>query len=306
MELFLNHLKTSALSANVSSSKKIVIDAKLISQQIMRKATSIKAIYFTMYFFPWFTLAHKYFTLALPVVLVTNPMSALIKILGKDKDMNGKTYWDDGDDDYDDDDDIESVTNWLSSRQRGWWVHIDRRSSRGQGLIHPDKICWKIRDIFLSYMRKTPTIYAEKICRKIKDMRITPTITKGLIESWQNMLSVDTHDFTLEMAFKRWLLPGTGLIEEDLKNTDSAFPSIYRGSCRGWERVHRCSGWRPNFTNTKCIYFIHMCVVQICISFYPYPYCRFIQPMMYFLLALTIINTKKENSSKTNNKFSIA
>ena len=61
-----------------------------------------------------------------------------------------------------------------------------------------------------------------------------------------------------------------------------------------------------NFTNTKCIYFIHMCVVQICISFYPYPYCRFIQPMMYFLLALTIINTKKESSSKTNNKFSIA
>ena len=56
MELFLNHLKTSALSANVSSSKKIVIDAKLISQQIMRKATSIKAIHFTMYFsrdLPW-------------------------------------------------------------------------------------------------------------------------------------------------------------------------------------------------------------------------------------------------------------
>ena len=110
--------------------------------------------------------------------------------------MNGKTYWDDGDDDYDDDDDIESVTNWLSSRQRAWWVHIDRQSSRGQGLIHPDKIFWKIR----GYMRMTQTIYAEKICWKIKDMRITPTITKGLIESWQNMLSVDTHDFTLEMA----------------------------------------------------------------------------------------------------------
>lgn len=118
-----------------------------------------------------------------------------IKILCKDKDMNGKTYWDDDDDDYGDADDIESVTNWLSSRQRAWWVHIDRRSSRGQGLIHPaDKICWKIRDIFLSYMRKTPTIYANKICWKIND------ITKGLIESWQNMLSVDTHDFTHEMA----------------------------------------------------------------------------------------------------------
>ena len=142
--------------------------------------------------------------------------------------MNGKTYWDDGGDDhYDGDaDDIESVTNWLSSRQRAWWVHIDRQSSRGQGLIHPaDKICWKIRDIFLSYMRKTPTIYAEKICRKIKDMRITPTITKGLIESWQNMLNVGTHDFTLEMAFKRWLLPGTGADWRGPQKCSIGFPS---------------------------------------------------------------------------------
>ena len=46
------------------------------------------------------------------------------------------------------------------------------------------------------------TIYADKIRSKIKDMRITPTITKGLIESLQNMLSIelDTHNFTLEMA----------------------------------------------------------------------------------------------------------
>ena len=70
-------------------------------------------------------------------------------------------------------------------------------------------------------------------------------------------------------AFKRWLLPeclGLGLIEEDLKNAVSAFPPLYRGSCGGSERVQRCIGWRPDFTNTNCICFIHMCIVQMCIS----------------------------------------
>ena len=149
--------------------------------------------------------------------------------------MNGKTYWDDDDDDYGDADDIESVTNWLSSRQRRWWVHIDRQSSRGQGLIHPDKIWWKIRDTFLSYMRMISTIYADKIRSKIKDMRITPTITKGLIESWQNMLNVGTHDFTLEMAFKRWLLPGTGADWRGPQKCSIGFPTALSRELR-WFR----------------------------------------------------------------------